>query len=577
MESRVSGLAKMDNFKSIVCAWDFSCTDTRASINLHKTIRRELHILARAARGGKNIIEIEAEQKRVLSYTLKKFGVRWGPIILHIISNLLLLVCCFLLGIVLYFLCRFKLDYYLNCISMRDDGLLRVIAFNSLCPNGDTYLQTWIFSLPAVFASLTTLALTRVIIFMGENEFWETTEIKVFVTMIRAGVFYLTNIGVFYLFWLTSKDIIQSEGFVAETLFGKELYRLVVIQGLADLFFNLGVKGLYHLVRRRSKGYEPSEFSTEYYSLSMFFMHSISIIGILFCPGICFFVTVRLVVTFYHHKFALLHLSSQETYSAHASSVYAPYLLTYFVCYLLTSFLNVYYISETKPSSLDGPFIDYSSISYDRVIAVVLTGDKTNWLKHLAQAGFLLTFIIILGSLVYFCREWSHAYEPIIQQLHEFILLERGDRDLLLKAIFDIGKASGVTFGASTTVSGTSTDVGESGEEEKLMEDQINRLIRHVQARESENADEVTMDRKTLLWNAARHHREHMERMVATIVQSKRKSRHSQMILASLAPSIRKKGFRRESSHSSRSGSTDTEHHKTPKNQSKEKDKQSRS
>ncbi|CAL8092776.1 unnamed protein product [Orchesella dallaii] len=556
MESKVSGLAKMDNFKSIVCAWDFSCTDAQATINLHKTIRRELHILARASRGGKNIIEIEAEQKPILAYALKKFGVRWGPIVLHIVSNLLLLLCCFLLGIVLYFLCQLKLEYYLQCISDRDDGVIRKIIYSSYCPGGDTYLQTWIFSLPAIFASLTNLTLVRVIILVGDNEFWETTEIKVFATMIRAGIFYLTHIGVFYLFWLTSKENIQKEGFVAETLFGKELYRLVVIQGLADLIFNLGVKGLYHFLRKNSKHYKPSEFQSEYYSLSMFYMHSISIIGVLFCPGICFFITVRLVLDFYHHKFALLHLSSQETYSAHASSVYAPYLLAYFVCYLLTSFLNGYYISETKPSSLDGPFIDYSSISYDRVIADVLTGSKTNWLKHLAKAGFLVTFIIILGSLVYFCRQWGLAYEPIVEQLHEFILLERGDRDLLLKAIFDIGKATGVAFGDSATTTGLSTTASESEKENAKLEedDQINRLIRHVQARGSQVTHVDDIDKKAQLWNAARHHREHMERMVATIVQSKRKSRYSYTAPAIVATLGRKKASRRGSTYSSASG-----------------------
>lgn len=138
-------------------------------------------------------------------------------------------------------------------------------------------------------------------------------------------------------------------GFVPETIFGKELYRLVVIQGIMDVVLNFGVKFAYHIIqKKRKKGkYKMTEFRIEYCSLSMFFIHSVSRIGTLFCPPLSIFVTLRLVLDYYQNRYALLHMSSQESYNAHASQVYAPFLLTFFIlCYLITSFMNVYYIAE---------------------------------------------------------------------------------------------------------------------------------------------------------------------------------------------------------------------------------------
>lgn len=351
MESRVTGVAHLNHFKSIMCAWDFSCGDRQASRFLHKTIQRELQVLAHAAVTETHILEIEVQlkQKRVLYFMVRKLGIFWGPLLMHMIANSFLLVCCFLLGMVLYLMCQFKLDYYINCVRERDDNVERHLEFGELCPGGDLYLQTWILSFPAVFASITTLLLTKVIVVVGDMESWSTAESKVYATMIRAGLFSLTNIAVFYSFWNSNKSLLREEGFVAETIFGKELYRLVVIQGLLDVTINIGVKGAYHFLRKRYNKkcpYKMTEFHSEYCALGMFFNHTVGVIGTLFCPGISFFVTLRMVMDFYQYKTSLLYLSSRETYAAHASTVYAPYLLTFFVSYLLTSYLNLYYMFQ---------------------------------------------------------------------------------------------------------------------------------------------------------------------------------------------------------------------------------------
>lgn len=168
----------------------------------------------------------------------------------HIVGNFLIFGACVLIGVILFELCRLKLYYYVECVPYRDDDKVRVLDEPLLCPKGDLFLYTWILSLPALFASISTLLLTKFIVMIGDSETWNTPERKIYGTMIRAGVFNFTNIIAFYSFWISSKEVLRGEGFTAETIFGKELYRLVVIQGVTDVFLNLVVKGVYHLIWR---------------------------------------------------------------------------------------------------------------------------------------------------------------------------------------------------------------------------------------------------------------------------------------------------------------------------------------
>lgn len=76
----MSGVANMRNFKGIICGWDFNCQDDKAKMYLHKTIRRELKMLADTARDTqKTLLQYEAEEKKILAYCIKKFGLFWGP------------------------------------------------------------------------------------------------------------------------------------------------------------------------------------------------------------------------------------------------------------------------------------------------------------------------------------------------------------------------------------------------------------------------------------------------------------------------------------------------------------------
>lgn len=350
----VSGVAHMEHFKTIVCGWDSSCRDPQAKFFLHKTIRREMYILARASEqkegGGNAVVQLDMEHKKYLAMAVKRLGPFWGSWTVHIIASILIVLTCFVQAAILVLLCILKFEYYKACVDLRDDDKdYDTLHHSIMCPSGPTGTDSlkWILEVPALFVSVTTLLLTRFIVMVGDYETWNSPERKIYASMIRAGLFYFTNLGVFYSFWISQKRKLKGAGFSAETIFGKELYRLVVIQGLTEVVLNIGVKGVHYLCNRRKRGFKRTEFRTEYSSLNMFFMHSISRIGTLFCPPLSFFVTMRLLLDFYQNRFALFYLSSQESYSAHASHVYAPFLLTFFIlCYLITSFMNVYYISE---------------------------------------------------------------------------------------------------------------------------------------------------------------------------------------------------------------------------------------
>lgn len=243
----------METFKCVMCAWDFSCRDEKGKIYMHQTIQREMRIIARkSAAPDTALIQIEVERKKVLAFAVKHLGLVWAPRAIHVIGNLLILVIYVILGLILYYLCKVKLHYYLQCVELRDDPNWHAEPLHDelLCPNGDDYLRIWILCLPSFFASIMSLLLTKLILIVGDTETWNTPNVKIYATMIRAGIFYLTNILVFYTFWLKAKPELNAKGFVAETIFGKELYRMVVIQGVIEVTMNLGVRGLWHLLRR---------------------------------------------------------------------------------------------------------------------------------------------------------------------------------------------------------------------------------------------------------------------------------------------------------------------------------------
>lgn len=79
MESKVSGVAHMEHFKSIICGWDYSCRDPEAKIYLHKTILREMRFLLTTTKTGTTLVHLELEQKPLLKWAVNKLGLFWGP------------------------------------------------------------------------------------------------------------------------------------------------------------------------------------------------------------------------------------------------------------------------------------------------------------------------------------------------------------------------------------------------------------------------------------------------------------------------------------------------------------------
>lgn len=245
-------------------------------------------------------------------------------------------------------LCYLKYFYYLNCIEERDSGTFASSKVPYLCPNGQEENKTIIFILPSLFTSLTTVLFTKVIVYVGDLECYSKPDYKIYATMIRAGVFYWSNVVVMYWYWLVHKKELARAGFVAETIMGKELYRLVVIQGIIEVLFNLLVRAAYVLIRRKiSKTFQAPVFRPEYAFINMFFLHSVSLIGFLFCPPLSALVAVRFLIDFYHQKIVLYYLSSPDTYSVHVSHIYRPFMLTFFIiCYLTATFMSIYYTNE---------------------------------------------------------------------------------------------------------------------------------------------------------------------------------------------------------------------------------------
>lgn len=79
MESKVSGVAHMEHFKSIICGWDYSCRDSEAKVYLHKTIYREMKFLLTTTKTGMTLVHLDMEQKPLLKIAVNKFGFFWGP------------------------------------------------------------------------------------------------------------------------------------------------------------------------------------------------------------------------------------------------------------------------------------------------------------------------------------------------------------------------------------------------------------------------------------------------------------------------------------------------------------------
>ncbi|XP_069124755.1 transmembrane channel-like protein 7 isoform X3 [Argopecten irradians] len=230
-----------------------------------------------------------------------------------------------------------------------------------------------------------------------------------------------------------------------ETYVGQTFYKLAVMDLLIHTVVILGVEGPRMLLTTKCdskflKKIGPAVFDIPKSVLALVYSQMLNWIGLLYCPMITSMTVISFFVVFY-----LKYLSAMKTTGPPEKPYRASRNNGFFIGILLLAFfLSVFPVGYTmvsiRPSTGCGPFRIYST-SMSNIIDASIS-NLPSWLNNLVglitSASAVVTVIVFLIIIIYFCSARGSAYNGVVKMLEEQLTMESRDKQFLMARVYEL-------------------------------------------------------------------------------------------------------------------------------------------
>lgn len=222
-----------------------------------------------------------------------------------------------------------------------------------------------------------------------------------------------------------------------------QMYMLVWVDFFVVVLVTLGLETVRKLLFKHCYCFRKigmPQFDIPRNVIDLVYGQCLILIGTFFSPVLPFIGVLKMIVFFYVKKVSLFYnnrLPDKSFQGAKLSSIFALLLLVmFFMCIGLVGW------GVTRvPTSFCGPFKNIKG-SERKFIIDQLSFVVTSWpewihqtLRFMYTAAFLLPFLILVVSLVFYYRSMSREHHRVIITLKEHLVLEGKHKKLLLSQL----------------------------------------------------------------------------------------------------------------------------------------------
>ncbi|XP_021352352.1 transmembrane channel-like protein 7 isoform X1 [Mizuhopecten yessoensis] len=230
-----------------------------------------------------------------------------------------------------------------------------------------------------------------------------------------------------------------------ETYVGQTFYKLVVTDFLIHVVAILAVEGPRMLLTSKCdskllKKIGPAVFDIPKSVLELVYSQMLCWIGLLYCPLITSMTVISFLVSFF-----LKYLSAMKTTGPPEKPYRASRTNSFFIGILLLAFfLSVFPVGYTmvsiRPSTGCGPFRIYSTQMSSIIDATIsnLPTSLNNLVSLITSASAVLTVLVALIIVIYFCSARGSAYNNVVKMLEEQLMMESRDKQFLMARVYEL-------------------------------------------------------------------------------------------------------------------------------------------
>ncbi|XP_060079989.1 transmembrane channel-like protein 7 [Ylistrum balloti] len=230
-----------------------------------------------------------------------------------------------------------------------------------------------------------------------------------------------------------------------ETYVGQTFYKLVVTDFFINVIVILLVEGPRMALTTKCeskllKKVGPAVFDIPKSVLALVYSQMLCWIGLLYCPMITSMTVISFFVVFY-----LKYLSAMKTTGPPEKPYRASRNNSFFIGILLLAFfMSVFPVGYTmvriRPSTGCGPFRIYNTGMSNIIDATI--SNLPAWLNDLVtlitSSSAVLTFLVVLIIIIYFCSARGSAYRGVVKMLEEQLTMESRDKQFLMAKVYEL-------------------------------------------------------------------------------------------------------------------------------------------